>query len=80
MPPPPRREAAPKEAKASKEPRVEKTDGRQKPDAEPMSIDKEPPVKVSPPLSLHVLAAALQRNVVQCHFARLALLPGEKHQ
>ena len=46
LPPPPRREAPPKEAKAAKEPRIEKADSRQKPDAEPMSVDKEPPAKV----------------------------------
>ena len=48
LPPPPRREAAPKEAKMTKEAKTEKTDGRQKPAAEPMSVDKEPPAKVKP--------------------------------
>ena len=46
LPPPPKREVAPIEAKASKETRAEKTDGREKPAAEPMSVDKEPPAKV----------------------------------
>ena len=48
LPPPPRREAAPKEevrVKADKDAQTEKKDA--KPAAEPMAIDKEPRAKAS---------------------------------
>ena len=48
LPPPPRREAAPKEemrVKADKDAQAEKKDA--KPAAEPMAIDKEPRAKVN---------------------------------
>lgn len=45
LPPPPRREAAPKEKSTDKADK-DKKEGRDKAAAEPMSVDKEPPAKV----------------------------------
>ena len=61
LPPPPRREAAPKEdstAKADKD----KREGRHKATAEPMSVDKEPPAKVRVQQLTSVPLAPLKRT------------------